>query len=928
MWEFRLLGPVRGWRDGEEVPLGPPQQRAVLAMLLLSDGKPLSPEDIAGSLWGVDAPTSAVATVRTYVHRLRRALGDDQQLLVHDNSGYRLDLPPTATDVGKFQEFVDHAALALEESRPEDAVRLFRTAIALCQGTALAGLPGEYVDAERARMRQRRLTVLEDMFRAELDLGRQSEIVDQLQVLAAAEPLRESVHELLILALCRTGRQAEALLAYDQVRRQLREELGVDPGARLRALHGNMLNGCPSLEAPVRRVSPVVSPAQLPSDLHVFAGRSSALAEARRGLPFGGDAPDRTVVTVVQGMAGVGKTAFALHLAHEVGARFPDGQLYVNLRGYDPVAVDPNDAVRDFLQALGVPAAQVPAEPEARLGLYRSLLADRRCLLLLDNARESAQVLPLLPGRSRSLVVVTSRGRLDGVVAATGARPITLDLLTRDDAVELLSRRIGAERIEAEPAATVAIVDHCARLPLALSIVSTRILAQSGGFPLADIVASLFGPGFSLDAFAASDPSVDIRAVLRSSYTSLSDGAARLFRLLALHPGPTVGVHAAASLAAVPAREAAALLREVADVHLVTESSPGRYSWHDLLRAYATELLEATAEREDAFRRLADHYMVTADSATRLMSAQSDLPTLYETVDGVVPAELDSQAQAVRWYVAEQPSVMRVLEMMAANGLHEHVWRFAWALRHFQDRQQHWHDLADANHIALRSAQQADNPSGMAYAHRALARADCRLGSYAAARKHMDEALALFEQWGSTAEVAYTLRQYTWVDELEHNPERALDHATRARDLFRELGWAPGVGVATTAMARYYTLLGRDEEAIPLVFEALVLLPANDRAELVGAWEVLGEAFAHLGRHEEAISAHQHSADVYGELRAYADQVSVLLRISGCHLALGRRTEATEVLRRAAVVQRTLDPTAMGSTIRVEDWMQLLTVHE
>jgi tetratricopeptide (TPR) repeat protein len=584
--------------------------------------------------------------------------------------------------------------------------------------------------------------------------------------------------------------------------------------------------------------------------------------------------------------------------------------------------------VRDFLQALGVPAAQVPAEPEARIGLYRSLLADRRCLLLLDNARESAQVLPLLPGRSRSLVIVTSRGRLDGVVAATGARPITLDLLSRDDAVDLLSQRLGVERIATEPDATDAIVDRCARLPLALSIVCTRILAQSSEFPLADIVASLFGPRFSLDAFAASDPSVDIRAVLRSSYSSLSDGAARMFRLLALHPGPTVGLHAAASLAAVSAREAATLLREVTDVHLVTETAPGRYGWHDLLRAYATEQLEATAERDAAFRRLADHYLLTADSAARKVSAQNDGPAPCEQVAGVVPADLADQEQAVRWYVNEQAAAMRVLELMAAYGLHEHAWRFAWALRHFQDRQQHWYDLMDAHGIALRSAKEVDNPIGMAYAHRGLSRAECRLSRVKSARKHMDEALALFEQAGATAALAYTLRQYTWVEELDHAPERALEHATRARDFFRELGWGPGVGVATMTMARYYSMLGRDAEAVPLVYEALLLLPAGDTAELVGAWEVLGEAYYRLGQYEDAIGAHQNAAKVFAELRADADEVSVLLRISTCLLALERRAEASEVLRRAAAIQRTLCPAAMGPTIRVEDWAQLLTVEQ
>jgi tetratricopeptide (TPR) repeat protein len=291
-----------------------------------------------------------------------------------------------------------------------------------------------------------------------------------------------------------------------------------------------------------------------------------------------------------------------------------------------------------------------------------------------------------------------------------------------------------------------------------------------------------------------------------------------------------------------------------------------------------------------------------------------------------VPVDLADQEQAVRWYVTERAAAMRVLELMAAYGLHEHAWRFAWALRHFQDRQQHWYDLVDAHDIALRAATEAGNAIGMAYAHRGLSRAECRLSRLKSARKHLDEALTLFEQAGATAALAYTLRQYTWIEELDHSPERALEHATRARDLFRDLAWGPGVGVATMTMARYYSMLDRDEEAVPLVYEALMLLPAGDTAEQVGAWEVLGEAYYRLGQYEDAIGAHQNAANAFAELRADADEVSVLLRLSTCLLALERQDEAREVLRRAAAIQRTLNPAAMGPTIRVEDWAQLLTV--
>jgi DNA-binding SARP family transcriptional activator len=579
---FAVLGPVRAWRDGVELALGTPQQRATLALLLLNDGKPLMTDEIADAVWGEAIPAQANATIRTYVHRLRRVLRGPEQddVIAFRNGGYRLRADPLALDVGRFSHNVALADTALGEGRRDVAVGHLRTALSLHRGTPLAGISGAFVESERARLMRHRLAALETTFRIELDRGAHAEIVEQLQVVVGAEPLREPLRELLILALYRAGRQAEALLAYEDARQLLRAELGTAPGPALRLLHGRMLRSDPGLLSGARTSAPVVHPAQLPADLPVFVGREDALAEARAGLPTDGE-PDRTTVTVVRGQAGVGKTAFALHWAHEIADRFPDGQLYVDLG----VPADPQDTIRGFLRALGTPVHRLPSEPEEQTALYRSLLADRRCLIVLDGARESAQVLPLLPGRSRSLVVVTSRAPLDGLVAATGARTITLALLGEHAARDLLARRLGAERIDAEPETVHTLVERCAGLPLALSIVCARISAQPLAFPLVDVVAELFDTDHVLDAFTGADSTVDLRAVLASSYAALSPEAARLFRLLAPHPGAEI----TASVLGMPVRRTRALLREIADAQLLSEVAPGRFAWHDLLRAYAGE---------------------------------------------------------------------------------------------------------------------------------------------------------------------------------------------------------------------------------------------------------------------------------------------------------------------------------------------------
>ncbi|MCO1579162.1 AfsR/SARP family transcriptional regulator [Crossiella sp. SN42] len=459
------------------------------------------------------------------------------------------------------------------------AAGLYKEAVEEWDGEPLAGLHGEAADAERVRLRRRRLGVIEELATLELELGRCPDLVDRLAAEAQAEPLRERLHELLMLALYRAGRQAEALTAYDTLRKLLAEELGVDPAPAVRELHRRILRADPNCSARAATTGPAATRGH---------PRSAAARPARLYRPRG--RVGRAERAVVHGTPGVGKTTFAVRWAHRVAARFPDGQLYVDLRGFEPegVAVEPREAVWGLLDALAVPTQ---FRPDRLTALYRSVLADRRCLILLGNARDTAQVLPLLPGNPNCFVLVTSRVELSGLVAAAGAHAVALDILSEEEATGFLARRLGRARVEAEPEAVREIIAACAgcRWPWPWSVRA----AYRPAFSLAAVAEELDSARGGLDAFTGADSRTDVRSVLSWSYRALSAPAAQLFRLLSFHPATSVDLRAAASLAGLPTARAQALFRELTAAHLLAEVAPGRFHTHDLLRAYALELVSA-----------------------------------------------------------------------------------------------------------------------------------------------------------------------------------------------------------------------------------------------------------------------------------------------------------------------------------------------
>jgi transcriptional activator/NB-ARC domain-containing protein len=568
-------------------------------------------------------------------------------------------------------------ALIRPGGRSEDhvnAVARLRTALELWRGPALSDVSGPtWLDEQAARLEELRTEGTQSLMDARLALGEHARLLPELERLVQLHPFREQFHRQLMLALYRSGRQADALAAYRRLRRSLKVELGVDPSSALRDLEAAILRQDAGLDP---SPTPVISPApparrshaqQLPLAAHTFTGRRAELTRLDGLASVDGVAADTVTIVVISGTPGVGKTALAIHWAHRVASRFPDGQLYVNLRGFDPAgaAMTPGEAIRGFLSALQVPAEQIPVSLDAQATLLRSVLATKRVLMVLDNARDEEQVRPLLPGTPGSVVVVTSRYRLGGLVATEGARALPLRLPATAEAREMLSRRLGAERVAADAEAIDDIIASCAHLPLALAVAAAHP-AAAPEFPLAYLASRLRDATAALDPFHNADKATDVRAVFSSSYQALSPAAARLFRYLGLCPGPDISVAAAASLAGLPPHEIQPLLAELVLMHLLTEATPGRYSYHDLLRAYAMEQahsLDSPEQRANALHRMLDHYLHTAHPAALLLLTNREPIALDEIQPGVTITDLADEQQAAAWFETEQALLYAAIEL-------------------------------------------------------------------------------------------------------------------------------------------------------------------------------------------------------------------------------------------------------------------------
>lgn len=649
---------------------------------------------------------------------------------------------------------------------------------------------------------------------------------------------------------------------------------------------------------------PLVVPRQLPGAISGFAGRTAELDALNDMLAGRIEAGGAIVISAVDGTAGIGKTAIAVHWAHSVADRFPDGQLYVNLRGFDPAGppLASSDAVRGFLDAFEVPSDRIPVSLDAQTALYRSLLADRRVLVMLDNARDSDQVRPLLPGSAGSLVLVTSRPRLTGLIASDGAHPLTVNLMPVADARQLLARRVGPGRVEAEPEAIGEIIARCAQLPLALSIVAARAAAHPT-FSMAAMAAELHEARGSLEAFTDGDRAADLRVVFSWSYQRLSTLAARLFRLLGLYPGTAISAPAATGLAGLPLPEGRNLLAELARAHLVEEQVPGRFSFHDLLRAYATELAhadESEAERHAAVHRVQDHYLLTAYAAARFLHPRMDLTIKTPFRAGVVPETFANPEAAWAWFEIEYPVFMDMIRLAVAGGWDTHAWQFPVVLEEYLDRRGHRHDCLAAQRTALAAAQNMDNRQGQAYAHYGLGRVFHWFGQFEEAGKHLERALAFCEEVHEEALKAHAHVEFSHVFEHQKRLTDALYHARCALTLARAVGSRRAEARALFFSGKYHSLLGDYRQALSFSQQALILnREIGDRRSEGYTLNGIGSAYQGLGQYEQAIAYYEQELTLQSEFADRYSQAVTFNLLGDTHQAAGNEDAARHAWQRA-----------------------------
>jgi DNA-binding SARP family transcriptional activator/DNA-binding XRE family transcriptional regulator len=927
-----ILGPLELTRHGRPVGIRSTLLRSLLGLLALRVNELVSPDEIIAVLWGQDPPRTVLTQVRTAIGRLRalcepehRPPGDGY--VVRSSRGeYQLCVDADRVDAHRFKRLAADALRARAEGAHTAAVPLLGQALDCWRGPVLVDASDRlHAHPAAVELSRHRLEVALAYADAAAATGRDTAAIDRLRALTSAEPLNEALHARLVLALVHVGERATALQLHGEIRARLADELGVEPGPELRAVYGRVSSAEHADDETVP-VGPPDTPGtvQLPPDVDGFVARADALARLDALVPAHPEVtrPAAAALAVLSGVAGVGKTALAVHWAHGAQRRFSDGALYVNLRGFDagpPMAL--TDAVRGFLEALGLPTHRIPSDVDAQVGLYRSAMAHRRMLILLDNARDAEQVRPLLPASPGCMVVATSRSQLTDLVAAEGACPITLDLLSHEEARDLLARRIGADRTAAQPDAVHEIVGACTGLPLALVVCAMRAASYPHN-ALDRVAADLREARGGLDPFDAGENTSNVRAVFSWSYRTLSPVGARLFRLLALHPGPDTAAPAAASLLGRPLAEVRPVLAELTRAHLLTEHAPGRHGWHDLLRDYATERLRAeepTADRSAALHRLLDHYCQSASTNADLLDPQRGPIVGTPARPGVTVVTASGGEQALTWFRIEHAALVSLPDLAAHAGLDRHVVDLAIALCDYLDNTGRWRDWVRLECLAVEAARRLGDAGEQARAHRHLGRAYSSLGDYLEAERHYQEAIARYDDLGDPVGQAGTQFGLSWLLELQGRIGDSLVCAQRSLELYESAGHLVGQARALNNVGWTYGVLGQYEKTIAYCERALALQEEiGDTNGQASTLDSMGYAHHHLGHLDEAIGHYRRALAAYRACGDRYNEADVLVHIGDTRHAAGELGAATDAWRAAYDILTELDqPDTTGVAARL-----------
>ncbi|MGY5050336.1 AfsR/SARP family transcriptional regulator [Streptomyces sp. 900105755] len=900
---FSVLGPVRAWRAGEPLSTGSPQQRALLAALLLREGRTATAAELIDALWGPEPPSQALAAVRTYASRLRKVL--DPGVLVSESGGYAVrGLGEGVLDVAVAQDLAAEAEKAKSAGDLHQAREALARALAQWDGEPLAGVPGPYAEAQRARLEEWRLQLLESRLDMDLEQGCHAEAVSELTALTAAHPLRERLRELLMLALYRSGRQAEALAVYADTRRLLAEELGVDPRPGLRDLQQRILQADPALaepSSPAPDPPPAsVRPAQLPATVPDFTGRSAFVTELSEVLA---SAEGRVMaVSALAGIGGVGKTTLAVHVAHQARSAFPDGQLYVDLQGAGPRAAEPETVLGSFLRALGTPDSSVPDSLDDRAALYRSVLDGRRVLVLLDNAKDAAQIRPLLPGTEGCAALVTSRVRM---VDLAGAHLVDLDVMAPDEALQLFTKIVGAERVAAEREAALDVVAACGFLPLAIRIAASRLAARRT-WTVSVLAAKLADERRRLDELQAGD--LAVKATFELGYGALDPAQARAFRLLGLADGPDISLAAAAAVLGLPAEAAEDLLEALVDTSLLESAAPGRYRFHDLVRLYARACAERDeqppSEREAAMSRLLDFYLATAAGVYAIeRPGERVLDHLSRsTYPGLAFTDRD---KALDWLFTEASGLLAAVQQAST----------ADRLRRAADLLVAAVDLGESGIGARQYVQAASAVISAAQQHGdAYAEGRARLmhshllgvsGQFTESDREAGEALRLGLAAEDPVVCAQAPNQQGIIALYNVRHDEAEQHLTRALAAFRADRNTPGEASALCNLSRVHLATGRTESAVSLARQGVTIYERDDTGmalRLANGKYALGLALTSAGSTQLALETLSDALGMFQDARQQLWHGMTLFRIAELHLADHSAAQAAACAEQALAV--------------------------
>ncbi|MEU9761040.1 BTAD domain-containing putative transcriptional regulator [Streptomyces sp. NPDC047985] len=882
---FSVLGPVRAWRGGEALPSGSPQQRALLTALLLRGGRTATAAELIDAIWGEDPPSQALAAVRTYASRLRKVL--DPQTLVSDAGGYAIRTSQGAVDLTRAQDLAAEAEKARAGGDRAQARALFDKALGLWDGEALASVPGPYAENQRTRLEEWRLQLTETRLELDLDLGCHAEAVSELTALTAAHPLRERLRELLMVALYRSGRQAEALAVYADTRRLLADELGVDPRPELSQLQQRILQADEELARPADEPAPVhvpVRPAQLPATVPDFTGRTAFVRELGDRLATAEGSV--MAVSSLAGIGGVGKTTLAVHVAHQARQHFPDGQLYVDLQGAGARAAEPETVLGAFLRALGTADSAIPDSLDERAALYRSTLDGRRILILLDNAHDAAQIRPLLPGTPGCAALVTSRVRL---VDLAGAHLVDLDVMAPEEALQLFTRIVGEDRVDAEREAALDVVAACGFLPLAIRIAASRLAARRT-WTVSALAARLADERRRLDELQAGD--LAVKATFELGYGQLEPAQARAFRLLGLADGPDISLAAAAALLDLDAHVAEDVLESLVDTSLLESAAPGRYRYHDLVRLYARSCAEggeqAAQERESALSRLLDFYLATA-AGVYALERPGD-----RTVDHLEPTQypgltFSEQAQALDWLYSEADCLLACVLQSLGERTRRRAIDLLMAVKDLAESGANARRYESAVTALRDAAIAAGDPWTEGRARITLTQVYSNAGLFeqADAEAHHAMALAVAAQDPWTSGNAPNERGILAIYRNHHaEGEAYLQEAIAA---FRADGNRPGEASALCNLSRIHLALSRTVSAVDLAEQGIEIYDQLGFAlRLANGRYALGLALTQARRLPEALDQLTQALGIFHENRQPLWEGVTHFRLAELHLAARR----------------------------------------